>query len=257
MNEKKPSKTWPILLGQLALFAIILVALELLVKGGVVGELYLAPTSKVVKELLTFLAGASFYRHIYVTLSEFFVGMIVSIILGIWTGLLVGRYETLERFTKPYLSGLMAIPKVAIIPLLTIWLGLGLISKAALVFIFSFFPILYNTITGVKQVPENYLKVARVFKVTPTQLVAKVILPSAVPTIFAGIRVGAATGLVGAIFGEMMASKEGLGNLLTSAAQLYNTGQLFAVIVGATALSVLIIQGVDLIEKGVFLRWKR
>jgi NitT/TauT family transport system permease protein len=242
--------------GQVALLLVILTGLEFLVKSGIVGDLYLAPTSRIAAELALLLKNPDFYGHIATTLMEFLIGMAASVILGIAIGLLVGRSEMLENFTRPYLSGLMAVPKVAIIPLLTIWLGIGLLNKATLVFIFAFFPIVYNTMTGVKQVPENYLKVARVFRATPVQLVAKVILPSAIPTIFAGIRVAAATGLVGAIFGEMMASKAGLGNLLTTAAQLYNTGQLFAIIVITTLLSVLIIQGVDLIEKGVFLRWR-
>ncbi|NPV53224.1 MAG: ABC transporter permease [Firmicutes bacterium] len=256
MRRTRLIESWPILIGQLMLLSLILIVTEYVVDNNIVGDLYLAAPSQVAAGFIGLLNRSHLFRHLEVTLFEFLLGFASSAALGVSLGLLVARVAVVEKFTKPYLSGLMAIPKVAIIPLLTIWLGIGFFSKAILVFMFSFFPILYNTISGVKQTPDNYLKVARVFGATRLQVITKVILPSAMPTIFAGFRVAAASGLVGALFGEMLASKEGLGNLLTKASQLYNTGQLFAVISVVTVLSVLIIQVLDLLEKSVFLRWK-
>jgi len=162
----------------------------------------------------------------------------------------------MERFFRPFISMTMAIPKVALVPLLTIWFGIGFNSKAIMVFIFGVFSILHNTIAGVKQVSENHLKVARAFGATKLQIVTKVLLPSAMPTIFAGLRVAAATGFVGALFSEMLSSKEGLGNLLTKASQLYKTGQLFSIIIVVTLISVFIISAIDILEKKYFLKWK-
>ncbi|MEI8190363.1 MAG: ABC transporter permease, partial [candidate division NC10 bacterium] len=214
---------WPIRLGQIGLLVIGLTAAEWSVRTGLVGDLYVASPTQVLREFTGLLTGYALFRHLAVTLKEFAVGFAAACLLGMGIGVLLARVKSVETFARPYLSALMAVPKVVIVPLLTIWLGIGLVSKAALVFLFSFFPVLYNTMAGVKQTGENHLKVARVFGASRLQILTKVILPSAVPTLFAGLRVAAPAGLLGALFGEMLASKEGLGNVLTKAAQLYNT----------------------------------
>ncbi len=229
---------------------------EYSVRSGRVADLYLAAPSQVVVELAKLLAGYGLLRHLAVTLQEFAVGFAAAVAVGTGVGIALARIRAFDGFARPYLSALMAVPKVVLIPLLTIWLGIGLISKAALVFMFSLFPVLYNTAAGVRQTAESHVKVARVFGATRWQVLHKVVLPSAVPTFFAGLRVAAPAGLLGALFGEMLASKEGLGNVLTKAAQLYNTGQLFAVIFLTTSLSVLLIHAIDLVEQKVFLRWR-
>lgn len=256
MVRLKIIKSWPVFIAQLATLIVILALTEYLVKKGIIGDLYLASPSQTFQELVLLFQGKILFQHLAATLKEFVLGMMLAVIFGIGMGLVIARFKSFESFIGPYLSALMAIPKVAIIPLLMIWFGIGLLNKVILVFLFSFFPVCYNTITGVKNTPENYLKVARVFRANPLQLTFKLFLPSAMPTIFAGLRVGASSGFVGAIFGEMMASKEGLGNLLISASQLYKTGQVFAIILITTVISVLIIYGIDCLERKVFLRWK-
>lgn len=256
MKLNSPNKSWGVLAGQIIVLIIILSWMEIMVDKGVVSNLYLASPYQIVTEFFTLMKGNALLQNLSVTLLEFLLGFAASILVGVGFGVVVATVPQVERFFKPYISAAMAIPKVAIIPLLTIWFGIGFNSKAIMVFIFSVFSILHNTITGVKQVSENHLKVARVFQASRMQVVAKVLLPSAMPTIFAGLRVAAATGLVGALFAEMLASKQGLGNLLTKTSQLYQTGQLFAVIVVVTLVSVLLIQFIDLLEKKYFLKWK-
>lgn len=123
-----------------------------------------------------------------------------------------------------------------------------------IVILFCVFPILFNTLAGVKGTEENHLKVARVFEASKWQIITKVLIPSAIPTIFASLRLAAASGLVGALFGEMLASRAGIGNLLTKAVSLYNTADVFALITLVTLISVLNIAIINLIEKKLFLR---
>jgi ABC-type nitrate/sulfonate/bicarbonate transport system permease component len=245
-----------ILAAQLFTLAILLAVAQVAVDRGIIGDLYLASPTQVVQELIRLFGTGMIWRHLAVTLEEFVLGLVVSVALGIVSGLAIARHPAFERYIKPFMSGLMAIPKVAVIPLLVIWLGIGFANKFVLVLLFSYFPVAYNTIAGVKQARENFLKVARVFEATPSQVVFKVLIPEASPTIFAGVRVAATGGFVGAIFAEMQASQSGLGYLLTNASQLYNTKQVFALVVIATVISILIIHGLDLLEKKVFLRWK-
>ncbi len=235
---------------------LLLAAMQWAVDAGLISNLYIASPAQFAGELWTMFSSGMIFEHIWVTLQEFFVGFGASVLLGVVLGVLVATMPKLEDFTRPYFSGIMAIPKVALVPLLTIWFGISLLSKGVLIFLFSFFSVFYNTISGIKQVSTNHLKVARVFEANRLQITWKVLLPSALPTIFAGVRVAAGVGFVGAIFSEMLASKSGLGNLLTKAAQLYKTGELFAIILVVTLLSVLVIQLIDLIEKRFVLKWK-
>jgi len=252
----KQSYSWGIVVAQIVALVVLLGVSEYLVGRGYIKDLYLAAPSQVIKELLGLLHQGAFFKHLSATLIEFVLGYSAAIILGISLGLFMILTPKAEHFCSPFLSALMAIPKVTIIPLMTLWLGIGLTNKMVIVFIFSFFPIIFSTITGIKQTAENHLKVAHVFGASHAQIIRKVILPSAMPTIFAGMRLAAASGLVGALFGEMLASKEGLGNILVKATQLFDTAQVFAIIFIVTIISVLMIALIDLLEKKVFLKWK-
>jgi len=245
-----------VLLAQIATFGAILVLQEYMIDRGIVSDLYLAAPSQIITGFFELLDGHVLIRNLWVTLMEFLAGFLASILFGAGFGIVLATVPSMERFFKPFISMAMAIPKAALVPLLTIWFGIGFNSKAIMVFIFGVFSILHNTIAGVKQASENHLKVARVFGATKLQIVTKVLLPSAMPTIFAGLRVAAATGFVGALFSEMLASKEGLGNILTKTSQLYKTGQLFAIVIVVTGISALIILGIDILEKKYFLKWK-
>lgn len=245
-----------ILAWQIIAIGAILALQEYAVSKGMVSNLYLAAPSQIIAELFELLKGYVLIKNLWITLLEFLGGFLASILLGVGFDIMLATVPPMEQFFRPFISMVMAIPKVALVPLLTIWFGIGFNSKAIMVFIFGVFSILHNTITGVKQVSENHLKVARAFGATKWQMITKVLLPSAMPTIFAGVRVAAATGFVGALFSEMLASKEGLGNLLIKASQLYKTGQLFAIIIVVTLMSTLIIWWIDILEKRYFLKWK-
>lgn len=245
-----------IVFGQILFLLLGLGLIEYLVRAEVIGSLYLSKPTLVVKELVGLFAQGVVFHHLFITLGEFAAGYALSALTGIGIGLFLVLVPRMETFFRPFLSALLAVPKVTIIPLLMLWLGIGLSHKVAIVFLFCFFTIAFNTITGIKQTADNHLKVARVFEATKFQTITKVILPSAAPTIFVSLRVSAATGLVGALFGEMIASKDGLGNLLVQATSTYDTAKAFAIITIVTLVSVLIIALIDLLEKKVVLKWK-
>lgn len=249
-------RDWKTISLQLLTIVILLGACEIIVRQGIVSDLYIAAPSNVMVAIFKLLVEEDMMRHFFVTFLEFFAGFVFAIFAGISVGLLMGLSAKVEKFLNPFLSGLMAVPKVTIIPLLILWLGIGMVNKIVVVFIFTFFLIIINTITGVKSTLTNHLKVSRVFEATRAQTIFKVILPSAVPSIFAGLRVGAATGIVGALFAEMLASREGLGNLISLALQYYDTAQLFAIILIVTILSICVIGVINLIERKVFTKWK-
>ena len=129
-------------------------------------------------------------------------------------------------------------------------------SKAFLVFLFSVFTILYNTVTGAKECKKEYLKVAKVFKANRSQTVFLVIIPAALPSIFNGLKLAAATALTGVLFSEMQSARAGLGYLLTESQNLLNTPRMFFLIILITLLSVGAVKLIDAIEYAISYRWR-
>jgi NitT/TauT family transport system permease protein len=254
--KKKSNKLLLLVVSQIIFLILLIGIFEVLVRADILNSLYFPAPSNIVIDIFRLFTDESIWVHVYTTLIEFIAGYALAVLLGISFGMFLVLVPWAEEFFQPFISALMAIPKVTIVPLLALWLGIGLEHKVTIVFLFCFFTILVNTITGIKQTEEKHLKVARVYRATVWQTIWKVTLPSAAPTIFAGLKVSAATGLVGALFAEMLASKEGLGNLLVKATNLFNTSQAFAIVVIVTVIAVLIIAVINLIERKIFLKWK-
>lgn len=247
---------WGLRAAQWGTLALLLGAWEFFVRSGGVNPLYLPTPSAIVHALQTLLSGGELLHHTAITLAEFGVGYAAAVLAGIGGGLALALSPPLERFANPFIAALMSVPKVAIVPLLALWLGIGFGHKVVIVFLFSVFQIHYSTLAGVKQTRREHLRVARALGASTLQTVCKVLLPSAVPSVFAALRVSASVGLVGALFAEMLSSKAGLGNLLTRAGAALDTPATFALVVIVTALAVVMVTALDLIERVLFLRWR-
>lgn len=239
-----------------SLAAVLLACLwEGAVRAGWVDALYLPPPTAIVESFGPLLRSGQLLHHGAVTLAEFALGWGASVLAGIGLGLFLALVPWAGRFAAPFVSAAMSVPKVAVVPLLALWLGIGFGHKVAIVFLFAVFPVLYSTQAGVRQVRAEHLKVARAFGAGTLQTVWKVILPSAVPAVFAALRVSASVGLVGALFAEMLASKEGLGNLITRSTATLDTATTFALVIVVTALAVGMVALLDAIERLFFQRW--
>ncbi|MDU8356943.1 ABC transporter permease subunit, partial [Pseudomonas syringae pv. actinidiae] len=124
------------------------------------------------------------------------------------------------------------------------------------IFLFCYFLFVFNTIAGIKQVQDNHIKVARALGASQRQIIWKVVLPSATPSIMAAVRIEAATCLLATLFAEIVASKAGVGNLLNKLSGIYDTAGVFALVILVTSIALLIIYLVDLLERRVLLKWK-
>lgn len=191
------------------------------------------------------------------TLEEVAAGYGLAVIVGILFGLLWVLFPQVEEYMNVFCAAIMAAPKTAILPLLILWFGIGFKSKVVLIFLFGVFTILYNTVTGARQCKREYLKVASVFKASRFQTVFLVLIPAALPSIFNGLRLAAATALTGVVFSEMQAAKAGLGYLLSQAQSLLNTPLMFFVIILVTLISVALVKLIALIEYAVCHKWNR
>lgn len=246
-RNKHRQPTW-IIVSQLGIIAALLAGIEIAVSGGFVNRIFLAAPSQIVNELIYLLQQNELLPNLILTVQEAVLGFVLSAVAGISIGVLFVTFPKLEALFSPFFSAVMAVPKTAIMPLLVVWFGIGFQSKVLMVFLFCMFTILFNTVSGAKQTKTEHLKVASVFKATRLQIVFKVMIPSALPSIFTGLRVTAATAITGVIFAEMTASKGGAGYMLNEAQAVLNTPKLYLVVIIVTILSVMFVSLVNLIE---------
>ena len=257
-NDREPIRTRSLRIGgQVIVVAGILALLQWLVDSGTVAPIYLASPTQIVAQFPVLFAEQDLLLHTGITLAEGLLGTGLGVTTGVALGIWFGLSRRSEKFFSPFVSAVYAVPKVTLIPLLTLYLGIGFGHKVAVVFLFSLFVPLFNTIAGIKNVDERHLKVARAYGATRAQIIRKVILPSAAAPIVTAIRIEAASVLVITIFAEMVAAKGGLGFLVQRAVGLYDTPSLFALIIYVTLFAVAIIGLVNLIERTFLLRWKQ
>lgn len=168
--------------------------------------------------------------HLAATLTGTLAAFVLGSVAGILTGLLFVTYPLIERFLDPILAGLNALPRIALAPLFLLWFGLGIASKIALGFSLTYFIVLSSTVAGARSVNTDHLTLARTLGATSTQVFRRITLPSAVPTVFAGLRLGLIYALLGVIGGEIVAAQRGLGQLITFLAGTFQINGVFAVL---------------------------
>jgi NitT/TauT family transport system permease protein len=163
---------------------------------------------------------------------------ILAIVVGVLLGVVMGRYAIVEWAADVYVSALYSTPMVAVVPLIVLWFGFKIPAKVVIVFSFMVFPVLLNTVEGVKNVDRNLQEVARSFCSSESQLWRHLIIPSAIPFIVAGIRLAIGRGLVGMIVAEFYTSVTGLGYMIVRYANALETDKLFVPIVVVMLLGV-------------------
>jgi len=242
---------------QVLTLAALLVYMQVAVSTGAVSKVFLAAPTDIISEGIKIISNGTLLPHFLISVEEILVGYGLAAIVGIGLGIVWTLFPKTEEYGNVFCSAVMAIPKVAILPLLILWFGIGFVSKVVLIFLFSVFTILYNTVTGAKQCKESYLKVASVFEATRFQTVFTVVIPSALPSIFNGLRLAAATAFTGVVFSEMQSAKAGVGYLLSEAQGLLNTSRVFFLIILITVMSVIFVKLITLIEYTVCHKWRR
>ena len=202
--------------------------------------LFTSAPSKVALAALKMFSSGSIWNDMYVSGQEFFLGFLLAILVGIPFGLLMGWYRRFNYIFDPFISAGNATPRVALTPLLIIWLGIGIWSKVALVFLGASFPIIINTESGVRALDETLLRAAHSFGAKDRQIFTTIALPGSIPFIISGIRVGLGRGLVGIVVGELLGATAGIGFQMANAAALFQTDRLWVGVIMITAFGVLL-----------------
>ena len=190
----------------------------------------------VVETLGSLVATGKLWRDTGSSVGRIFLSWGLAAAVAIPLGIVMGRSERLERFVRPFVELFRPISPIAWIPLAVLWFGIGLSGKVFIIFIGSFFPVLLNTIAGVRGVPPILVTAARTFGCSPLQLTTRVCIPAALPTIATGLRIAFGTAWMTIIAAEMVASRSGLGHMIIDGMEILRSD---VVIVGMAAIGVL------------------
>lgn len=238
----------------LSIFAFLL-GWYLLTHYGNIPEFILPAPWSVWSRFLQAIRDGSLPYHTSITLLEIVLGLLVGVIFATVVGYVLAKSRSLERVLSPYLVASQAVPVVAIAPLLVIWLGDGILSKVVICALIVFFPVLVNTIVGVRAVPTALYDLMNSLHATRAQILWKVEVPASLPVFLGGLRIGATLSVIGAIVGELVSAQQGLGYLLQLGDFQYDTAMVFVAVFTLVALALLLYGVVTLLEKR-FLKWQ-
>lgn len=202
------------------------------------------------------LLDGSLLRHTAVTLTEVLIGLAVGVVIAMLLGYVLAKSPDLERVLSPYVVASQSIPVVAVAPLLVIWLGPGQVSKVVVAALIVFFPVLVNTVVGVRSVPDDLYDLMRSLRATRWQIFSKLEVPAALPVLFGGLKVGATLSVIGAVVGEFVGADAGLGFLINLARGMYDTPLVFVAIITLVALAMGLYGLVELMES-ILLAWQQ
>jgi NitT/TauT family transport system permease protein len=229
---------------------------ELTARLGLINPLFIGNPSGI---LAFFFKGLFVTQELVVHLLWTLAGTLAAFMLGSVTGILVGllfvAYPKVEQFIDPIFAGLNALPRIALAPLFLLWFGLGITSKIALGFSLTFFIVLSSTVAGARSVNSDHLMLADTLGASSTQIFRRITLPSAVPTVFSGLRLGLIYALLGVIAGEIIAAQHGLGQSLTFLAGTFQINGVFAVLLLLAILGMSLTWIMTAVEARL-LRWR-
>jgi len=223
--------------------------------SGAVNPLFISSPSRIIAAYGGLIASGELGKDIAVSSGEFLWGFGLSIVIGIPLGIVVGWYKPVEALLDPFINFFYATPRVALLPLMIVWLGIGPNSKIAIVFLGAVFAILISTITGVQNLDVALIRAARSFGASDMQIFRTIALPGTVPFLLTGIRLGLGHALVGVVVGELYAATAGVGYLIATAGNTFQTDKVFVGVTLIAAVGMVFTEVLKRIEQH-FQSWK-
>ncbi len=212
-------------------------------------EFILPSPESILKEYASLAKSGVLLKHTLITLNETLLGFFIGSVIGISLGYIIAKSKTLEQVLSPYVVAIQTVPVIALAPLIVIWFGFGIESKVVICSLIVFFPILVNTIAGVKAVDKNLLRLFKILGATKIQTLLKLEIPSILPILFAGFKIGITLAVIGAVVGEFVGANAGLGYLTIYASGLMDTPTVFAALVQLALLGITLYAIICLLER--------
>ena len=225
-----------------ALLVVLLGAWELFARQSGVSALVLPAPSAVAAALWTGLASGYFWPHIASTLQALALGLAAGAAIGLLAGMALAEFEFLDRVLTPYVVVSQVVPKLALAPLFVLWFGFGMLPTVLITALICFFPLMENTLTGLRQVDAQRLQLFQMLGATRMQTLLRLKLPTGLPAILAGLRVAVVLALVGVVVAEFMGASKGLGAVIIAAQGMMDTTLMFAALVLVAVIGLLLYQ---------------
>jgi NitT/TauT family transport system permease protein len=215
----------------------------------IANPLFLAAPSQIAQAVYALTLTGEMGRHVWISSIEFVIGYVIASVIGIGFGFGMANSVRFKQALQPWISGLYATPTIALAPLFILWLGIGIWSKVLVVIFLVLFPVTINTEAGLRQTSERLIEMLRSFGASERQIFFKVSLPSALPFILAGLKLGIGRGLIGVVVAELFGSRAGLGRLISQSADAFNMPELFAGVIVLAIAGIAMTAGFGWMEK--------
>lgn len=216
--------------------------------AGVLPPIFLAPPTDIALAYVYLLQSGKLVTALGESLRILIAGFVLASLAGLILGLIIGRYRLVQSTLNPLLNALYATPLIALVPIVMIWFGMGFSGKVVFVFIFTIFPILINTYTGVRETPPDLLEMGHSFDASEFEMFRHIILPSALPYIMVGLRLSVGRAIVGMAVAEVFLRLGGLGSLIMAYGRTFATDRLYATIIIIPLMSIILTKAVVYLE---------
>ncbi|HET7028578.1 MAG TPA: ABC transporter permease [Candidatus Limnocylindrales bacterium] len=224
-------------------------------RSGFVDAFFFSKPSSIVSAAIREVQLPRFWNDVRVSAFEFAAGYFVAIAIAVPLGIIFGWYRRLSYMADPWLNLFNSLPRIALLPLIVLWVGLGVESKITVVFLGAFFSVIIPTVQGVRTVDRRFLDVARSFGASQRRLFTSVVAPATVPFIATGLRLGLGRALIGVVVGELYAQTDGLGVMIGKASNNIQPDRMFFAIIIFTVTGVVGVEGLRRVER-YFDRWR-
>jgi NitT/TauT family transport system permease protein len=229
---------------------------EVVARAGLVSPLVLPAPSRVWDGLVILFTADWFPQHVWVTTAETLLGFFIGGVAAIALGIVMVNIRLFKEVIYPYVVAFQVMPKVVLAPIFITWFGFGMESKVVMAIAISFFPVVINTVVGLESVEENELLLMRSLVASKNQVFWKLAWPTALPSIFAGLKTSLTLALIGALVAEFVTAKDGLGTLITTFSFELKVYLVFAVIVVVSVLGLLLYGIMEVLERKIVF-WRR
>lgn len=220
-----------------------------------INPMFMSAPSLVWKAGVQLFGSGEIWNDLRVSGTELLGGYLLAVFFAIPFGIMTGWYKKMSAIFDPFINAMNATPRVALLPLVIIWLGIGILSKVGIIFLGAVFPMLINTRDGVKTTPQNLLNAARSFGASEWMVFKTVVLPSTVPFILTGLRLGVGRGIVGVMVGELYAATAGIGFMITVAGATFQTDKVFVGVLIFAIAGMTLVELLSKVEKR-FDKWR-
>ena len=254
-KTKSKSKDKKVLIIRVLLIVSVIFIWELLATFGIIDTFFFGQPSAIALDMKEAFLTGEILPHIMITMQEALLGLVIGALIGIVTAYLLEKLETIAQVIDPIIMAFYGIPKLALGPIFILWFGLGMKSKIVLAALMVFFLVFFNAYAGFRNVDKVLIDTVKLMGATSRQITFKVVLPSAVPWLMAGIKAGLGAALLGAVVGEYIGASAGLGWMVEFAGSMFDIARVFTCIIVLMTIMTLLNSLLNCIERRL-LKWR-